>query len=118
MAKGLRSKVKRSFRRAKREDSVYAATHAARVNRLHSKLARKLTTDTDGDLKMFGEEGQEADDAPGWSPRSPSPTPAAQHWAYTCLGLVNPEEMGVEGVRPLRSTAWEDQLGWLFPSQN
>ncbi|EJT97680.1 hypothetical protein DACRYDRAFT_59044 [Dacryopinax primogenitus] len=49
MAKGLRSKVKRSFRRAKREDSVYAATHAARVERLHRKLADKIQTDVEGE---------------------------------------------------------------------
>ncbi|KZT58748.1 hypothetical protein CALCODRAFT_494448 [Calocera cornea HHB12733] len=113
MAKGLRSKVKRSFRRLKREDSIYAATHAARVDRLHSKLAHKIITDKEGDMKMIGEEGEE-DSVPGWS----CPTPSAQHWAYTCLGLVNPEEMGVEGVRSLRSTIWEDQLGWLFQGQN
>jgi len=38
MAKSLRSKVKRAFRAKKREDGVYAATHAARLQRLHSKI--------------------------------------------------------------------------------
>jgi len=38
MAKSLRSKVKRAFRAKKREDGVYAATHAARLQRLHAKI--------------------------------------------------------------------------------
>ncbi|KZP24666.1 hypothetical protein FIBSPDRAFT_856872 [Athelia psychrophila] len=38
MAKSMRSKVKRSHRTKKREDGVYAATEAARLDRLHSKL--------------------------------------------------------------------------------
>lgn len=39
MAKSTRSKVKRSFRKAKRDDSVFAVTHAARLERLSQKLA-------------------------------------------------------------------------------
>ena len=38
MAKSLRSKVKRAFRAKKRVDGVYAATHAARLQRLHAKI--------------------------------------------------------------------------------
>jgi hypothetical protein len=38
MAKSLRSKVKRAFRAKKREDGVYAATHAARLQRLHARI--------------------------------------------------------------------------------
>lgn len=39
MAKSLRSKTKRTFRRIKREDSAYSVAHAARLDRLSSKLA-------------------------------------------------------------------------------
>ncbi|KAJ7095179.1 hypothetical protein B0H15DRAFT_921326 [Mycena belliarum] len=39
MAKSTRSKVKRSFRASKRETGIYAATEAARLNRLHAKLS-------------------------------------------------------------------------------
>jgi len=39
MAKSTRSKVKRSFRKAKRDDSIFAVTHAARLERLSQKLA-------------------------------------------------------------------------------
>ena len=38
MAKSARSKVKRSFRKAKRDDSVFAVAHAARLQRLSQKL--------------------------------------------------------------------------------
>jgi len=38
MAKSLRSKVKRAFRAKKREGGIYAATHAARLERLHAKI--------------------------------------------------------------------------------
>jgi len=38
MAKSLRSKVKRAFRAKKREEGIYAAIHAARLQRLHAKI--------------------------------------------------------------------------------
>ncbi|KAL4265635.1 DUF2423 domain-containing protein [Pleurotus pulmonarius] len=38
MAKSTRSKVKRSYRHKKREEGVYAATEAARLNRMNAKL--------------------------------------------------------------------------------
>lgn len=43
MAKSLRSKVKRAFRAKKREDGIYAATHAARLQRLHAKIDAIVT---------------------------------------------------------------------------
>lgn len=39
MAKSLRSKTKQAFRSKKRESGIYAATEAARLDRLHAKLA-------------------------------------------------------------------------------
>ncbi len=45
MAKSTRSKSKRSFRRVKREDTVYAVTHAQRLERLSKKLAGITQTD-------------------------------------------------------------------------
>jgi hypothetical protein len=44
MAKSLRSKVKRAFRAKKRVDGVYAATHAARLQRLHAKIDAIVAT--------------------------------------------------------------------------
>jgi len=52
MAKSTRSKVKRHFRAKKREDGVYAATEAARLNRLHKRLAMVTKTDKDGDIEV------------------------------------------------------------------
>ncbi|KAF7313651.1 Sm domain-containing protein [Mycena chlorophos] len=49
MAKSLRSKVKRSFRANKRQDSVYAATAAARLDRLHAKLSAVVSADVERD---------------------------------------------------------------------
>ncbi|CAL1702310.1 unnamed protein product [Somion occarium] len=52
MAKSTRSKVKRHFRAKKREEGVYAATEAARLNRLHQKLKMLTTRDKDGDVEV------------------------------------------------------------------
>ena len=60
MAKSLRSKTKRSFRNKKREDGIYAATEAARLNRLNEKLAAAATKDKDGDVPIDAEEGDES----------------------------------------------------------
>jgi len=45
MAKSTRSNVKRAFRAKKRKEGVFAATEAARLQRLNAKL-RALTTST------------------------------------------------------------------------
>ncbi|CAE6428954.1 unnamed protein product [Rhizoctonia solani] len=59
MAKSMRSKSKRAFRRTKREEGVYAAVHAARLERLSSKLAAKVSADKDGDQAMEEEDMEE-----------------------------------------------------------
>lgn len=78
MAKSLRSKTKRSFRRIKREESVFAVAHAARLERLSSKLA---------DIKsqpppQREEEEREGDEA---------------GWYYSLLGLVDPDGIQADG---------------------
>ncbi|THH33703.1 hypothetical protein EUX98_g395 [Antrodiella citrinella] len=55
MAKSTRSKVKRSFRSKKRTEGVYAATEAARLHRLSSKLKVLTTQDKDGDVELDGD---------------------------------------------------------------
>jgi hypothetical protein len=62
MAKSTRSKVKRSFRAKKRDEGVYAATEAARLQRLNSKLTAKID---DGDEESA--EPAEGDAAQGSS---------------------------------------------------
>ena len=45
MAKSLRSKVKRAFRSKKRQSGIYAATEAARLDRLNARLLQITKTD-------------------------------------------------------------------------
>jgi hypothetical protein len=52
MGKSIRSKAKRTFRAKKRTDGVFAATEAARLARLHSKLAAIARADKEGDERM------------------------------------------------------------------
>ena len=62
MAKSTRSKLKRAFRAKKRTEGVYAATDAARLQRLNAKL-RTLTTPTAKEEKEEGEEDEQEQDA-------------------------------------------------------
>ncbi|KAJ7774354.1 hypothetical protein DFH07DRAFT_801146 [Mycena maculata] len=59
MAKSTRSKVKRSFRSKKRETGIYAATEAARLNRLHAKLS---TVASRSDPPQLDADGMEDDE--------------------------------------------------------
>lgn len=56
--------MKRSFRTKKREEGAYAAAHAARLQRLNTKLIETAKKDADGDLSLGGDE--ETTDVPGW----------------------------------------------------
>ncbi|KAG6890937.1 hypothetical protein C0995_000894 [Termitomyces sp. Mi166 len=56
MAKSVRSKTKRTFRNKKREDSVYAATEAARLHRLNAKLTAIVSKDSEGDVPVQDQE--------------------------------------------------------------
>ncbi|KAI9448295.1 hypothetical protein H4582DRAFT_1899777 [Lactarius indigo] len=68
MAKSTRSKVKRAFRAKKRTEGVYAATEAARLQRLNAKL-RALTTarmDNDDEQETRNpKEDEEGEDVAG-----------------------------------------------------
>ncbi|KAJ7368099.1 hypothetical protein DFH08DRAFT_830315 [Mycena albidolilacea] len=59
MAKSTRSKVKRSFRASKRETGIYAATEAARLNRLHAKLSAVASRDIPQDEEEGAMEGDD-----------------------------------------------------------
>jgi Protein of unknown function (DUF2423) len=64
MAKSIRSKEKRSFRSKKRETGVYAATEAARLHRLNSKLTSVASTDKE---RIISEDVvEEVNDMRGW----------------------------------------------------
>ncbi|KAH9045674.1 hypothetical protein EDB85DRAFT_1907847 [Lactarius pseudohatsudake] len=67
MAKSTRSKVKRAFRAKKRTEGVYAATEAARLQRLNAKL-RALTAavvDNDDRQETGNSKEEEREDAVG-----------------------------------------------------
>jgi hypothetical protein len=121
MAKSTRSKTKRSFRRAKREEfekSTYAVTHAARLERLSRKLAviaqapgvlptGLSSNNTSSKLKSRqrteGGEIVEDEDEQGWP-------------LFALLGLVDPDEIAAFGLplsskrgrrrRPSSSSSW------------
>jgi hypothetical protein len=69
MAKSTRSKTKRSFRRVKREDTIYAVTHAQRLERLSKKLAGIAQTDktsTEDDEDVIQDEAGLDMNEQGW----------------------------------------------------
>ena len=65
MGKSIRSKTKRSFRSKKREAGVYAATEAARLERLHAKLIVLTSKEKEGD-EQLKDEDREDETSPGW----------------------------------------------------
>ncbi|KAI0254293.1 hypothetical protein BJV78DRAFT_1121592 [Lactifluus subvellereus] len=71
MAKSTRSKVKRAFRAKKRTEGVFAATEAARLQRLNAKLRAITTTaaaageDSRQKEKKEQEHGDDDVDTPG-----------------------------------------------------
>ena len=76
MAKSLRSKTKRTFRRIKREDSAFSVAHAARLERLNSKLSIIKALPK----PQVEEEGQEES---GW-------------YHFSLFGLVDPDSIQVD----------------------
>lgn len=87
MAKSIRSKTKRAFRAKKREEGVYAASAAARLNRLNSKLLSVTKKDADGDVELEDVEEQEQD-VPGWC------------W-FATFGLLDPNDITLDGLESL-----------------
>ena len=89
MAKSTRSKVKRAYRAKKRDDSVYAAIEAARLERLSSKLRAVRDADQEGDVELAGVEGEESTPAPGSS------------W-FLLLGLVDHRDVNLESLERMK----------------
>ncbi|KAA1466163.1 hypothetical protein DENSPDRAFT_876292 [Dentipellis sp. KUC8613] len=78
MAKSTRSKTKRAFRSKKRENGVYAAVEAARLQRLNAKLVALTTQDVEGEDEEEVVEDDEG--SPGW------------YW-FMSFGLLDPDEV-------------------------
>jgi len=82
MAKSMRSKVKRAHRSKKRESGVYAATEAARLHRLNTRLLQITKMDATDIVKEAEGEGEED---PGWC------------W-FAFFGLLNPSDITLESL--------------------
>ncbi len=100
----MRSKVKRQFRAKKREEGVYAATEAARLQRLNMKL-RALTTTTPAQEKEKAEdempvEGEgEWQDEPGagwYSSTSTDSESDTTPFFLSALGLFDSHDLTAE----------------------
>ncbi|KAI0721843.1 hypothetical protein C8T65DRAFT_629349 [Cerioporus squamosus] len=122
MAKSTRSKVKRHFRAKKREEGVYAATEAARLQRLNMKL-RALTTTTPAQEKAEDEmpvEGQgesEWQDEPGADGQRPSGAQADSADAMDLDAGAGPssasadKRISTHGPRNSRREQWRASKG-------
>ncbi|OJA15309.1 hypothetical protein AZE42_00953 [Rhizopogon vesiculosus] len=104
MAKSTRSKVKRSFRAKKREEGVYAATEAARLNRLNSKLTAKID---DGDEELA--EAVEPDTAQDDSKRATPPD--AMDLDDAANSSVKSSRVSTHGPRNSRREEWRKSKG-------
>lgn len=83
MAKSIRAKTKRAFRRVKRESGVFAAADAARLHRLSAKLRAKLGTDQEGDVIIpaaIEDAVEQTETTGGW------------YW-FAMFGLVDPDAL-------------------------
>ena len=94
MAKSLRSKSKRAFRSKKREESIYAATAAARLQRLNSKLLQVMKREKEGEVNDTEE------DQLGWC------------W-FATFGLLDPNDITLDGLESIASgsLAYAQQRG-------
>ncbi|KAJ1311709.1 hypothetical protein OPQ81_010181 [Rhizoctonia solani] len=103
MAKSMRSKSKRAFRRHKREEGIYAAVHAARLERLSAKLVAKVTADKDGDQAMQEEEEEERIEEEGDAVMS-TETGEGE-------GSTAPKKISTSGPRGSRREEWRKSKG-------
>lgn len=108
MAKSIRSKVKRSFRSKKRESGVYAATEAARLQRLNTKLQQTIKGDQGGETDVDPMDA--ATDNPGWS------------W-FVHLGMLDSSDITLDSLSNFPSHSsriWEGAtlLDSLFPQDD
>ncbi|KAF6762760.1 hypothetical protein DFP72DRAFT_876866 [Ephemerocybe angulata] len=106
MAKSLRSKVKRSFRNKKREEGVYAAVHAARLQRLNSKLIETAKKDVNGDVSLDAPADEESADVPAEQNAAET-----QPDAMAIDASADPKRISTSGPRNSRRVAWRESKG-------
>ncbi|KAJ7699870.1 hypothetical protein B0H17DRAFT_1047469 [Mycena rosella] len=104
MAKSTRSKVKRSFRASKRETGIYAATEAARLNRLHAKLSAVASREGPIDAEGIEEDGEDqpADET------NPDLLPEADSMA---VDAESSKKISTHGPRGSRREEWRTSKG-------
>ncbi|KZT26940.1 hypothetical protein NEOLEDRAFT_1240607 [Neolentinus lepideus HHB14362 ss-1] len=103
MAKSLRSKSKRAFRSKKREVGVYAATEAARLNRLNQKLVALKAADPEDfkDVLLEGDTEKE-----GWMDEDK--IEAGWCW-FPFFGLCDQDSITPESMQEWAGLArWEE----------
>ncbi|KAG8685712.1 hypothetical protein FRC08_012950 [Ceratobasidium sp. 394] len=109
MAKSMRSKSKRSFRRTKRESGVFAAADAARLERLNRKLAAKVNADKDGDAPMKEEEQVEVQEGTGVAEvEGEDATMSGEREDATS---TTPKRISTSGPRGSRREEWRKSKG-------
>ncbi|EIN10677.1 hypothetical protein PUNSTDRAFT_64970 [Punctularia strigosozonata HHB-11173 SS5] len=102
MGKSIRSKVKRTWRSKKREDGVYAATEAARLERLNAKLVAKVAEPVVEPLDGDGDAMEDVDEA-GESMPVDSSSAKAQ--------ASEPTKISTHGPRGSRREEWRKSKG-------
>lgn len=112
MAKSTRSKVKRHYRAKKREEGVYAAVEAARLERLSAKLAVVRNRDRDGDVELDLEEGE--DRTPEAVQSGPSNADVMDLDAGEASADVSSEKkISTHGRRESRRMEWRASKGMI-----
>lgn len=114
MAKSLRSKVKRAFRAKKRTEGVYAATEAARLNRLNTILAgiskqRKEGSVAGDDPKTLELDSHGGDPAGCAMPREDTMDLEESEEAQACPEISN--RVSTHGSRGSRREDWRKSKG-------
>jgi hypothetical protein len=99
MAKSLRSKTKRSFRSKKREAGVYAATEAARLQRLNAKLINNSLAEKEGDGDVHIEADGDGESSPGWC------------W-FAVFGLLDASDITADALHGMRFRALRRGGSW------
>lgn len=93
MAKSLRSKVKRSFRAKKRTEGVYAATEAARLHRLNTKIQSRISTRPPKDLNDESPAGDDSEELVAEEQTGP-------YW-FELLGMLEHDQLDSERLQAL-----------------
>jgi len=107
MAKSTRSKLKRSFRRTKRETGVFAAHDAARLHRLSAKLKNVVDKDQDGDVAIINEE----EDAEARAPLVGDGEKADNPEASMDTDAPQTKKVSTHGQRDSGRNAWRQSKG-------